>query len=59
MMRRDQAAFFVCGRCLSLVVVFCWITGTNWHLKCILEDRKQEDLDDEYEEHHLDDQVQN
>ena len=32
---------------------FCWITGTNWHPECILED------DDEGEEHHLGDQVQN
>jgi len=38
---------------------FFWITGTNWHQKCVLEERMQQEEDDEYEEHHLGNQVQN
>ena len=53
MMQMHQAELFVCGLCFS------WITGTNWHPKCILEASMQEDEDDESEEHRLSDQVQN
>ena len=55
-MQSDQAVFCVCRLCLSFGPCLFWITGTNWHQKCILEEYKE---DDEYEDHRLGNKVQN